>query len=161
MGRSELTKRRKKVFSLYKEIRKYVPEGVEAIQFRSDLAGLLVISMVSSYEATVKDILLAFADRYNCEVFSNHVERQYEKINSKIDINNLGKYLRLFDLDACDRFRKKMRNLKDAEIAYKQILQWRHEFAHAGNNLTTLEEALSFYIKARFVLYAFYDSLLI
>jgi len=54
-----------------------------------------------------------------------------------------------------------MRNLKDAEIAYKQILQWRHEFAHAGNNLTTLEEALSFYIKARFVLYAFYDSLLI
>ena len=136
------------------------------IQFRADLAGLLVVSIASTYETCVKEVLYEYASEQHV-AFGDYTKRNYEKLNSKISVSDLKRYCELFDPSIKDRFQRKLsqrkksileRLGKNIETSYAQILSWRHEFAHAGSRNTTIEEARKFHQLGKRVLYVFDEA---
>ncbi len=167
MNRPDLRKCLERINALAKEMQSHVPASLKGAEdFRADLAGLLTVIIVASYESCVKETLIGFSLRQN-QAFSEYVERRYDKLNSKIAINELSKYCADFNPAAKKLFndhrnkrKNRINNLlgQDIEKKYQQILEWRHSFAHKGLRNTTIEEVMAFHRYAKHVLFAFYDS---
>ncbi len=153
-----------KIDSLVNELNTIAPEGDRRFRsIRNDLAGLLVVSLASTYENCVKTILIAYADLFH-DKFSHQVEKKYSYLNSKIKSNSLTEYLSHFDGSVSffqDRLKYvsgKMRT--EIDKSYDQILTWRHSFAHANKSMTSINDAYKAHRYGKHVLYAFEDALL-
>lgn len=167
MKRPELLPHMDRINVLAYEMRNHIPISLKGSEdFRADLAGLLIVTVVASYESCVKETLISYANKQSNK-FSEYVERRYDKLNSKIAINDLCRYCSDFEPDARTRFNENLKKRKDRinknlgqniETKYKQILDWRHDFAHKAVRNTTIEEAITFHRYARHVLFSFYDS---
>lgn len=167
MPRADLDVHFNRIEQLVAEMRRFVPgDVVETAEFRADLAGLLVVSMAASYENCVKETLVTFASSHH-SAFGNFTSNNYKRLNSRISIGDLYRYAGTFDDDVRDKFinlldnRKKkidFRIGKNIETSYKQILSWRHDFAHAGIRNTTIEEAMTTHRLAKRVLYVFDEA---
>jgi hypothetical protein len=164
MSRADLDLHFNRIEQLVAEMRQFVPsDAVGVAQFRADLAGLLVVSMAASYESCVKETLVTFASSHHI-AFGNFTSNNYKKLNSRISIDDLHRYARTFDDSVYDRFKSLLdqrkrridtRTGKNIEFSYKQILSWRHDFAHAEIRNTTIEEAMATHRLAKRVLYTF------
>lgn len=164
MPRADLDVHFSKIDELIEEIDGIVPpSSYREIQFRSDLAGLLVVAMAATYETCVKEILFEHANRHHIN-FGNFASRNYAKLNSRVQIRDLEKYCKLFDPNLCIKFKailsdKKMAILdrvgRNIETSYEQILTWRHDFAHARIRTTTIEEAASTHKFGKRIIYIF------
>jgi hypothetical protein len=148
------------------EINKFVPNDPKAIEFRADLAGLLVVAMAASYESCVKETLITFASRHH-DQFGIFAQSHFRKLNSRISLQDLYGYAKTFDKTVHKKFTQLIESRKsklvtrigrDFTTAYSQILSWRHDFAHAGLRNTTVEEALATHCLAKRVLYSFDDA---
>lgn len=168
MPRADLDAHFLELDKLIAEINNFVPADVNyrSVQFRADLAGLLVVAMASTYETCVKEILYEHANKHHL-AFGNFARRNYEKLNSRVKVNDLQKYCELFDPAIKARFKDRLaakkRSLLDRvganiETSYEQILSWRHNFAHAGVRPTTIEEATKTHRLGKRVLYIFDDA---
>ena len=167
MPRADLDVHFSKIDSLVAEIDGLVPSSTyRAVQFRADLAGLLVVAMAATYESCVKEILYDFANRHHV-IFGGFALRNYEKLNSRIQVKDLKQYCKLFDPTIEARFKSDLAGRKSAilgrigknlETSYEQILSWRHDFAHAGIRHTTIEEAAFTHRVGKRVLYIFDDA---
>ena len=167
MPRADLDVHFNRIGQLVAEMRQFVPSDVVgAAQFRADLAGLLVVSMAASYENCVKETLVTFASGRHA-AFGNFTSNNYERLNSRISIRDLHRYAGIFDDGVRDRFKtlldQRKRRIdarigKNIESSYTQILNWRHDFAHAGVRNTTIEEAMVTHRLAKRVLYAFDEA---
>lgn len=167
MPRADLEIHFEKIDSLINEIETIVPATTyQTIQFRADLAGLLVVAIASAYETCVKDVLFEFANKKHI-VFGGFTQRNYEKLSSKVRVNDLRNYCKLFDPDIKIEFNRVLaarkaallgRVGKDIEKSYEQILDWRHDFAHAGVRATTIEEAAATHRVGKRVLFAFDEA---
>ncbi len=156
-----------RIEKLVVEMEQFVPPATKGVAaFRADLAGLLVVTIAASYESCVKDTLVNYAGRHH-SAFANFATNNYKKLNSRININDLHSYTGTFDENVSSRFKVLLEGRRtriDARIgrnivsAYKQILNWRHDFAHAGVRNTTIEEAIATHRLAKRVLYAFDDA---
>jgi len=151
---------------LVQEIKNFVSNDSKSIQFRADLAGLLVVAMSASYEACVKETLMSFASRHHSQ-FGTFAQNHFHKLNSRVSLSDLYGYARTFDNAIHQRFgqivdarRTKILNRigKDITKSYSQILSWRHDFAHAGIRNTTVEEALMTHRLAKRVVHSFGDA---
>lgn len=148
---------------LLRKVTTIVSAAPADLDFRADLAGLLIVSFVSSYENAVKKILIIYADSHN-EQFSFFVEKQFDKINSKISLGDLRSYAKKFDEVLEQKFDNELLRVKQrlggqpVETWYEQLLQWRHAFAHAGQRMTTIEEVFKAHQFAKYVLFAFYKA---
>jgi hypothetical protein len=133
------------------------------LDLRADLAGLLIISFVASYENAIKKILITYADNHN-DKFSFFVEKQFDKLNSKINIHDLKGYAKKFDEILEQKFENELTRVKSRlmenqiETWYEQILQWRHAFAHTGQRSTTIEEVFKAHQFAKYVIFAFHKA---
>lgn len=164
MPRPDVDAQLSRIDSLVLEINSQVPtSGYANVQFRADLAGLLVVAMAATYENCVKEILFSFASR-NHPNFGAFTQRQYEKLNSKIRVNDLKKYCELFDPAICAKFKTSLSDKKsklmdranvNIETSYEQILNWRHDFAHTGARSTTIEEATKMHRYGKRIIYLF------
>lgn len=152
---------------LYDEIIRFVPQDTLRLQFRSDLSGLLVVAMAAAYENCVKEALVSYCGTHH-EVFGIFASNQYAKLNSRININDLGNYAKLFGAERHASFKanlKEKRRLilertgRDISERYGQILEWRHQYAHAGQQNTTVEEAFAAHTFGKRVIYTFAESL--
>jgi hypothetical protein len=166
MARAEIDVILRRAEALALEIEAFVPNTARSVQFRADLAGLLVVSMAASYESCVKETLMNFAGRHLSQ-FGMFAQNQYRKLNSRISMADLYSYASTFDNSVHQKFgqiivarkAKLMTRIgKDFTKAYSQILSWRHDFAHAGIRNTTIEEALMTHRLAKRVLYSFDDA---
>lgn len=167
MARADMDGHLNKIDALALEIKKYVPvENIGAQTFRADLAGLLVVTIAASYEACVKEVLVNYAARHHV-IFGNFAQNNYSKINSKIKINDLRGYAKLFGSNIASDFKLRLDEKKrriserigiNIENRFEQILDWRHDFAHAWRNNTTIEEALQTHRLGKRVLYAFDEA---
>lgn len=167
MSRPDLDVHFDRIEQLVKEMTHFVPSNIIGFgQFRADLAGLLVVSIAASYESCVKDTLIAYANRHHA-AFGTFTLNNYKKLNSRITVSDLHQYSSLFDDGVANKFktiladRKKRidaRIGKNIEACYKQILSWRHDFAHAGIRNTTIEEAMATHRLAKRVLYSFDEA---
>lgn len=165
MARADLDYHFSKIDELVLQINKNVPpdDAFASVQFRSDLAGLLVVAMAATYETCVKEVLCSYAGGKHGS-FGDFASRNYEKLNSRIKVQQLCEYCALFDPEIKKKFNNKLKESKakilirtgtNIETSYGQILAWRHDFAHAWNRNTTIEEAAMTHRAAKRVLYAF------
>lgn len=168
MPRAELDTHFAKIDTLIAEIEGFVPSSSDyrSVQFRADLAGLLVVAMAATYETCVKEVLYDYANNHHAN-FGGFTRRNYEKLNSRVQINDLKRYCELFAPEIKARFKDRLaikkkalldRVGKNIETSYEQILSWRHDFAHAGTRCTTIEEATSTHRVGKRVLYVFDDA---
>ncbi len=167
MARGDLDVHFARIDELVREINALVPSSnYREIQFRADLACLLVVAMAASYEACVKDTLFDFAHRQHAK-FGNFTKNNYRKLNSRVQVKDLKRYCGLFEEAIKAEFNRllsarKKRILdrlgRNIEVAYEQILTWRHDFAHAGIRNTTIEEAVATHQLAKRVLYVFDEA---
>ena len=167
MSRTDLDIHFSKIDALIIEIDSLVPSvSYRSIQFRADLAGLLVVAMAATYETCVKEVLYEYANRQHI-AFGAFALRNYEKLNSRVQVRDLKKYCETFDPAICARFKTRLaskkqmlldRAGKNIEASYEQILSWRHDFAHAGIRQTTIEEAAATHRIGKRVLYVFDDA---
>jgi RiboL-PSP-HEPN len=167
MPRADLDVHFKKIDDLILEINRFVPSNdFSSVQFRANLAGLLVVAMSATYENCVKEVIQEFAGKHNAE-FGKFAQRNYEKLNSRVQIRDLNRYCELFDPSINIRFKDRLKVKKKAiservgkniETSYEQILSWRHDFAHAGIQKTTIEEAAATHRLGKRILYIFEDS---
>lgn len=166
MPRGDLDEILRRIDTLEGHIGDFVPVTARTVEFRADLAGLLVVAIAAAYESCVKETLTAYASRHH-EAFGTFTQNQFNKLNSKVAVSDLNLYARTFSNDihrhfgeALDRRKKQIeaRTGKNITTAYKQILSWRHDFAHAGVRNTTIEEALATHRFAKRVLYAFDEA---
>lgn len=167
MSRADLDEHLKKIDALSDEIIRHVPHHTsQAVEFRADLAGLLVVAIAASYETCVKDTLIRFASRHH-DFFGEFVENNYMKLNSRINIKDLHSYAKTFGCGINNKFKEKLNLRKkklndrigqDIENRYLQILSWRHDFAHGWVRNTTVEEAMITHKLAKRVLYIFDEA---
>lgn len=162
MPRADLDAHFSKIDALIAEIDGLVPStSYRSVQFRADLAGLLVVAMAATYETCVKEVLFEYANRHHI-AFGGYAFRNYEKLNSRVLVKDLKKYCELFDPVIQARFKTRLtakkktlldRVGKNIETSYEQILSWRHDFAHAGIRQTTIEEAAATHRIGKRILY--------
>lgn len=167
MPRADLDTHFGRIDDLVKEIDGLVPSSDNrCIQFRADLAGMLVVAMAATYESCVKEIFFDFANNHHI-AFGDFAQRNYRKLNSRIQVKDLKTYCNLFDPSIEARFKYRLSKKKkcildrtgvNIELSYEQILSWRHEFAHTGARNTTIEEAYKTHRIGKRILYAFDDA---
>ncbi|WP_299793343.1 HEPN domain-containing protein [uncultured Marivita sp.] len=156
-----------RVDKLVEEMDQFVPAGSRGVvEFRADLAGMLVVTIAAMYETCVKTTMISYAARFGRE-FEGFTERNYKKLSSKISHRDLRRYASTFDTALCDRFdevldrRRKMAVKLSGKNPIKQldqILDWRHDFAHAGLRQTTISEAMNTHRLASIVILSFHKS---
>lgn len=168
MGRPDLDVHLTKIDELVSEIETLVPyNGSANIEFRADLAGLLVVAIAATYENCVKEILFEHANRHH-NAFGEYCRRNYQKLNSKIRVADLENYCKLYSNNAYTSFKAQLSKRrtgvqikvgKDIKSSYEQILNWRHDFAHARARSTTIEEAAASHKLGKRVIYVFDQAL--
>ncbi len=151
MARADILASMARVHVLAAEIEQRLPAAaVQNAELRADLAGLLAVLTCASYESCVKLILNEYAV-YHHQMFGLYVESRYDKINSRISLNDLFGYCKTFNPQINEKFKRELGERKriierrlqtDIEAAYGQLLRWRHDFAHSGARVTTIEEVL-------------------
>lgn len=169
MRRLEIDPYLKKVDKLIQEMNDHAPRTkVNSIEFRADLAGLLVVTIASTYESCVKEIMTAYAASHS-DAFSNYISKNYDRLNSRISSGDLFKYTKLFGEDIHRQYKRliikrteniNIRYRKDITSCYSLILSWRHDYAHAWKKQTTIEEAAETHKIAKHVIYMFNDAFL-
>jgi hypothetical protein len=111
--------------------------------------------MAAAYENCVKDILVTYCASHS-PVFGAFAEKQYERLNSRVNLGDLYGYAKLFGTPVHKAFSDGLAAKRDAILnrtgrdivsIYDQILRWRHQYAHSGQQNTTVEEA---YVAHRF-----------
>lgn len=179
MNLSEVSSILSEIKTLVENINSFVPAGRPRNNtFRSDLSGLLIVSLAALYENCVKEIIVSYTESHH-PAFGRYAEKQYEKLNSKIDLNDLYGYASKLDggikikfnhelLKAerritlnvpCDRDGNPNYMKFTIVKQYKELLQLRHAFAHARQRTTTMEDAVKLHKKGRFVILAFARAL--
>lgn len=167
MNRQPLREALNRIEDLAKEIDSNVPSNKPSLSdFRSDLAGLLNVTVCATYENCVKLIIHDYSGRQSPK-FLTYTQNQYDKINSRIDLGDLHKYAKTFSPDIHRIFKSKLSSVKDYYLertssdiidAYSQLLKWRHDFAHTGQRVTTVEEVLRHHKLGKRVILTFSDA---
>ena len=153
-----------RISGLVGEIEAFAPtHNINATRFRAELAGLLAVFVVAQYETCVKETLISFASQYGRE-FEGYIERNHTKLNSKITCNDLRRYANTLDPSLGAAFKNKLDRRRklfsricgsNIEKSLDTLLQWRHEYAHAGVLVTTIEEVLRTHRLARLPIVTF------
>jgi hypothetical protein len=141
----------RRIHLLHSHFNEFVPvEERRSHEFRSELAGLLTVSIAATYENCVKESMISYASSHGMP-FEGFVERTFEKLNSKITANDLRNYASRLDPTLGVRFKETLARRKrlisritgkSIETQLEQLLKWRHAYAHSGKKLTTIEEAI-------------------
>jgi hypothetical protein len=114
MSRVDLDVHFSKIDDLVVEINGQVPPGTyRGDLFRSDLAGLLVVAMAATYETCVKEVLYSYANDQHV-AFGDFALRNYDRLNSRVQVKDLKKYCEIFDPLICARFKTRFSDKKKA-----------------------------------------------
>lgn len=149
---------------LIKKMNQFAPAShPTTAEFRADLARLLVIAIVSAYEASVRISLVVYARRHNA-VFGDYIEANCKRLNARIKVDELKGLAAKFDPVLKNRFDAELCRVErryramahlDIRDAYGRLLALRHRFAHSASNLTSIEEVQRQHRIAKEVVYAF------
>lgn len=167
MARRDIAPKLDRIDSLVRDMKRFVPDSTHgATAFLADLAGLLVVAIAAEYENCVKEILVLHAARKHRD-FEHFVTKNFAKISSKITEEDLIRYTKLFGDHIYTKFKLALQTKNDSfqrktgqsiRSMYKQILLWRHDYAHAGIKNTTIVEAERFHMYAKRVVYCFDEA---
>ena len=167
MKRAPIREALARIDLLANEIDGHIPAGKPSLaEFRSDLAGLLNVTVCATYENCIKSIIQDYAQRQHA-LFGIYSENQYGRINSRISVGDLNFYAKKFHPKIHLYFKDELRRIKsyylnrtseDIQDAYEQLLEWRHSFAHTGARVTTVEEVMKYHRLGKRVVLIFSDA---
>ena len=103
--------------------------------------GFVAVACATVFELAIKEILIAFASKKH-SVMGNFVRKKCERMNGRIQIDAImhdyiapfgERYERRFDREISERTRTILTaRRRDIRASYKNLLLWRHGFAHTG-----------------------------
>ena len=169
--RQEIEPYLQRIDHLAHNIQENFPDTLDptTLEFRTELTGLLLVSIVANYENCIKKVLSTFASNHSSQ-FEKYVNKKYEKLNSQIRQDDLGRYYKHFEPNNSNKKFSTILKEYDASIKqssnksiieqYGNILEQRHIFAHSGQTSTTLEEVIPAHQLAKNVICVFYDVFL-
>lgn len=108
--------------------------------------GLVSITAVTVYELCMKDIFYEFGRSQNI-IFGEFVNNHFERINGRIKLDDIRKNIKKFGKKYSGEFDKKLRIAEERVLrkerrsiksSYKNIIAWRHQFAHEGDIVSTV-----------------------
>jgi hypothetical protein len=132
--------------------------------------GLVAIASVTVYELCIKDIFFRFSNSKH-KVFGLFVNRTFDRINGRIKLSVIcEEYLPKFGDVYVNRFNIKLNLVeqnslrtigKSIKSSYGNIIQWRNQFAHEGNFVSTVtyNEAVESYHLGKGVIKCLSESL--
>lgn len=130
---------------------------------KAKYVGFVSVAAVTVYELAIKSIFLDFSKKEN-KILNCFTERYFERINGRIKIKAIqDDYLTKFGDIYLNSFNSEIEvskinflraNKRDFQAAYKNLIEWRHQFAHQGTiNITaTFEEVVQAYEDGKFVI---------
>ena len=125
--------------------------------------GFITIAAVTVYELAIKEIFIEFAKKKH-RVLGNFTEKYFERLNGRIKTKEIQEtYLPRFGDKYVAQFKKQLAktsaaylkaNKRDIVSSYRNVITWRHEFAHEGriNVTATYQEAAQAYEDGKVVI---------
>ncbi len=122
----------------------------------SRYSGFIVISAVTVYELSLKDIFINFAEKKH-NVFGTFAKSHFDRLNGRIKYQMIkDDYISRFGDKYLQRYKRKMKILEDEILrterksvinSYNNLVTWRNEFAHEGQmpNTVTFNEVVTSY----------------
>lgn len=123
----------------------------------NELAGMFAVTVAATYEGIVKETLVNYASRFHSK-YQEHVEKDFDRLNAKISLDDLRNYSRRFGLNSWTGTEAKKnsttfhRILKergkiverryraDLILSYESLLQWRNAYAHQRSTSATFRD---------------------
>jgi hypothetical protein len=103
--------------------------------------GFVAVACVTVFEMAVKEILVSFANKKHA-ILGNVIRTRCERMNGRIQLDMLKQD---YVLPFGDKYRNKLdrqvtscvnaglqTKRRDIRVSYKNIILWRHDFAHSG-----------------------------
>ena len=107
----------------------------------SKYVGFVAVACVTVFELAIKEIIVSFADKKH-QVLGTFVRNRCERMNGRIQIDALKQdYISPLGVKYKERFERKVTERatltlrarhRDIRVSYRNIILWRHSFAHAG-----------------------------
>ncbi len=108
---------------------------------QSKYVGFVAVTVVAVFELAIKDIFIEFSEKKH-KVLGTYTRSQFERINGRIKIPIIrDEYCKNFGVKYSTSFKSKLDKAevhylrvqkKSIKNSYNNLLEWRHEFAHAG-----------------------------
>ncbi|UXM94950.1 HEPN domain-containing protein [Bartonella sp. HY329] len=125
----------------YSSVKKFRAASFKAEILRSELAGLLLISVCASYENCIKMIMHDYADKVGT-TFSRYIERRYENLSSRIRLHQLNELCQSFGDEIVYTFKDEIKKKKQKYILkgialegqYHELLNLRNNYAHTATH---------------------------
>lgn len=136
-------------------------------QTKSYYAGFISVNAVTVYELAIKEILIEFAKRKHL-VFGGFIASYLARINGKIkisDINDLvGKFGEKYKSDLQTKIQLAEVDIMNTERlsilnSYKNLIECRHKYVHAGFTTLTLDECITNYNTGKRVIAIIFEAM--
>jgi hypothetical protein len=141
-------------------------------RLRNELAGMFAVTIAATYEGIVRETLICYAGAFHPK-YRNHVEKDFEKLNAKISLDDLAFYSRRFGLAEWTghkvkknkttfhklldekRIKVERRFRADMLLSYENIFTWRHAYAHERKLSATFRDVYEAHRVAQYVIRSF------
>lgn len=141
-------------------------------RLKNEVAGMFAVTIVATYEGIIKDTLISYAANFHPK-YQNYIEKDFEKLNAKISIDDLIAYSRRFGLNEWSghKIKKnsttfhKILNEKKQIVArrfrtdlvqnYKSLFEWRNAYAHERATNATFKDVYEAHRIAQYVVRSF------
>ncbi|MBB5315821.1 HEPN domain-containing protein [Tunturibacter empetritectus] len=131
--------------------------------------GFVAVACVTVFEMAIKEILTTFADKKH-QVLGSFIRHSCERMNGRIQLDSLKpNYIFPLGLKYKERFDKKIDQTarttlrtqrRDIRASYKNIILWRHGFAHSATiGTATWTEVVQAYEDGKEIIRCLHESL--
>jgi RiboL-PSP-HEPN len=147
-------------------------ESTTEQQLSNEFAGMFAVTIAATYEGIVKETLIAYAATFH-QKYKEHMEKDFDRLNARISIDDLRAYSRRFGLSEWTghgikknsttfhkilsetQVRVERRFRKDLIKSYENIFTWRHAYAHERSTLATFKDVYEAHRVAQYVIRSF------
>lgn len=141
-------------------------------RLKNELAGMFAVTIVATYEAIVKEALISYAGTIHSK-YRDHIEKDFQRLNARISIDDLRKYSYQFGLtDWTGKGVKKNSTIfhkmlikkkeivdrrfrTDLFISYNNLFTWRNAYAHERATSATFNDVYNSHRVAQYVIRTF------
>ena len=139
---------------------------------QNEIAGMFAVTVAATYEGIVKQTLINYAASFHPK-YRDHIEKDFNKLNARISIDDLRSYSRHFGLDEWigrgvkknsttfhrilsemgDKVERRFRT--DMITNYTNLFVWRHAYAHERSTSATFRDVYEAHRVAQYVIRSF------
>jgi len=141
-------------------------------RLRNEIAGMFAVTIAASYEGIVKETLVEYAGKFHPK-YQEHIEKDFDRLNARISINDLKAYSRRFGLTEwtghgvkknSTTFHRVLSEKKtvverrfrtDLLTSYESIFTWRNAYAHERATTATFSDVYRAHRVAQYVVRSF------